>query len=215
MTAQKRRENLQDTPISISVLTSENLQNRHVTSLLDLGDGAIPSLKVAPFFSRPGALIVNIRGIGVLSDSNQPARDQGVGVYVDGVYMGRAQGLNTALFDVESIEVLKGPQGTLFGRNTIGGAPNIVSRKPTGDFGFNSTIGTGNYGSYKAEAHLDLPEFANIAIKIDGILARRDNFFQNPLGGQLGFNSFDKKGVAVTAMWRPVDSFTADLAYDN
>ena len=85
VTAQKRSESLQVTPISISVLGAEGLKNRHVTSLVDLGDGAIPSLKVAPFFSRPGALIMNIRGIGVLSDSNQPARDQGVGVYVDGV----------------------------------------------------------------------------------------------------------------------------------
>lgn len=215
VTAQKRRENLQDTPISISVLSSESLQNRHVTSLLDLGDGAIPSLKVAPFFSRPGALIVNIRGIGVLSDSNQPARDQGVGVYVDGVYLGRAQGLNTALFDVENIEVLKGPQGTLFGRNTIGGAVNIVTRKPTGEFGFNATAGFGNYGSYKAEMHLDLPEFAGISLKIDGILARRDPFVENPLNGQLGFNSYDKKGLAVTALWRPVDNFSAEFAYDN
>jgi iron complex outermembrane receptor protein len=85
---------------------------------------------VAPFFARPSALILNMRGIGVLSDSNQPARDQGVGIYIDGVYMGRAQGLGTAMFDVDSIEVLKGPQGTLFGRNTEGGAVNITTKSP-------------------------------------------------------------------------------------
>lgn len=107
VTAQKRPENLQATPISISVLKSDDLANRHIQSLLDLGDGAIPSLKVAPFFSRSSALIMNIRGIGVLADSNQPARDQGVGVYIDGVYLGRAQGLGTAIYDVESIEVLR------------------------------------------------------------------------------------------------------------
>jgi len=88
VTAQKRSENLQETPISMSVLSGEQLADRHVTSLLDLKDGSIPSLRVAPFFSRPTALIVNIRGIGVLGDSNQPARDQGVGVYVDGIYLG-------------------------------------------------------------------------------------------------------------------------------
>jgi iron complex outermembrane recepter protein len=128
VTAQKREENLQETPISISVFGGDDLENRHVQSLLDLGDGAIPSLRIAPFFSRPGALIINVRGVGVLSDSNQPARDQGVGVYIDGVYQGRAQGLGTALYDVANIEVLKGPQGTLFGRNTEGGAVNIVTR---------------------------------------------------------------------------------------
>ncbi|WP_430984515.1 TonB-dependent receptor plug domain-containing protein, partial [Escherichia coli] len=82
----------QRTPISISVLSGADLANRHVVSLADLTDGSIPSLKVAPFYSRNSALIVNIRGVGVLSDGNQPARDQGVGVYVNGVYLGRAQG---------------------------------------------------------------------------------------------------------------------------
>lgn len=215
VTAQKRKEDLQSTPISISVLTNTALENRHVTSLLDLGDGAIPSLKVAPFFSRPGALIVNIRGVGVLSDSNQPARDQGVGVYVDGVYQGRAQGLGTALFDVENIEVLKGPQGTLFGRNTEGGAVNIVTKKPGGKFKLNATGGLGNYGSNKAEIHLDLPEFANIALKVDAVTAHRDAFVRNPLAGALGFNAYTKHGYHIEALWRPASNFSADLSYDN
>jgi iron complex outermembrane recepter protein len=215
VTAQKRTENLQDTPIAISVLGSEGIANRHVQSLLDLGDGAIPSLKVAPFFSRPGALIVNIRGVGVLSDSNQPARDQGVGVYIDGVYQGRAQGLGTALYDVENIEVLKGPQGTLFGRNTEGGAVNIVTKRPSGQFKMNATFGIGNYGSYKAEAHIDLPEFANISLKLDGILARRDGFVKNPLQGQLDYNSYDKRGFRAEALWKPSSSFSASFAFDS
>ncbi|WP_298199585.1 TonB-dependent receptor [Novosphingobium sp.] len=215
VTAQKRAENLQDTPISISVMTSQTLADRRVVSLLDLGDGAIPSLKVAPFFSRPGALIVNVRGVGVLSDSNQPARDQGVGVYINGVYMGRAQGLGTALFDVENIEVLKGPQGTLFGRNTEGGAVNIVTKKPSGEFKLNATAGIGNYGSYRGEVHLDLPEFSNLSLKFDGVIAQRNPFVKNPLSGALGFNSYDKRGINVTALWKPSDSFSAELSYDS
>ncbi|HET9628052.1 MAG TPA: TonB-dependent receptor [Novosphingobium sp.] len=215
VTAQKRSENLQETPIAISVLGSQGLADRHVTSLLDLGDGAIPSLKVAPFFSRPGALIVNVRGVGVLSDSNQPARDQGVGVYIDGVYMGRAQGLGTALFDVENIEVLKGPQGTLFGRNTEGGAVNIVTRKPSGQFGLNATAGLGNYGAYKGELHLDLPEIAGLSFKLDGVVAKRNPFVKNPLSGARGFNSYDKHGIHVEALWRPAGNFSADLSYDR
>src|ERR1700712_5543575 len=170
VTAEKRPETLQKTPISISVLKSDDLVNRHVQSLLDLVDGAIPSLRVAPFFSRQSALIINVRGIGVLSDSNQPARDQGVGIYVDGVYLGRPQGLGTALFDVDSIEVLKGPQGTLFGRNTEGGAVSITTKKPSGEFHMNAIGGMGNFGSYKSELHVDLPSFADIAIKLDGVV---------------------------------------------
>jgi iron complex outermembrane recepter protein len=214
VTAQKRAENLQDVPIAISVLGSQGIEDRHIQSLLDLGDGAIPSLRVAPFFSRPGALIINIRGVGVLSDSNQPARDQGVGVYVDGVYLGRAQGLGTALYDVESIEVLKGPQGTLFGRNTEGGAVNIVTKRPSGEFKLNATFGAGNYGSYKAEAHLDLPEANNISLKFDGIITKRNGFVKNPFPGALDYNSFDKRGFRAEVQWKPSDTFTANYAFD-
>jgi iron complex outermembrane recepter protein len=214
VTAEKRPESLQKTPISISVMKADDLSNRHVTSLLDLGDGAIPSLRVAPFFARPSAVIMNIRGIGVLADSNQPARDQGVGVYVDGVYMGRAQGLGTAMFDVESIEVLKGPQGTLFGRNTEGGAVSITTKKPSGKFAMSTTVGAGNYGSYKAETHIDLPEFHDISVKLDGIVSHRDGLVKNPLQGASDFSAYDKRGLHAEALWKPAPNFTADYAYD-
>lgn len=214
VTAQKREENLQETPISISVLSGEQLANRHVTSLLDLTDGSIPSLRVAPFFSRPSALIVNIRGIGVLGDSNQPARDQGVGIYVDGIYLGRSQGLGTALFDIQNMEVLKGPQGTLFGRNTQGGAVNITTKKPSGEFRFNGTAGVGNYGSYKGEVHVDLPEIAGIALKLDGVVAKRKPIVTNPLTGAEGFNSFDKQGFHLGALWKPAAGFSALYSFD-
>jgi iron complex outermembrane receptor protein len=214
VTAQKRPESLQQTPISISVLSAQGLEDRHVVSLIDLGDGAIPGLKVAPFYSRNSALIVNIRGVGVLSDGNQPARDQGVGVYIDGVYLGRAQGLGTALFDLNSIEVLKGPQGTLFGRNTEGGAVNITTKKPSGELKVNAIAGLGNYGSYKSELHVDLPSFNNIALKFDGVIAHRDPIVKNPLPGADGFNQYDKRGFHGEALWTPSSDFSADYSYD-
>lgn len=215
VTAQKRPENLQQTPIAISVLDSAALVNRHVQSLVDLSDGAIPSLRVAPFFSRPGALIINVRGVGVLSDSNQPARDQGVGVYIDGVYLGRPQALGAAMFDVENIEVLKGPQGTLFGRNTEGGAVSITTKRPSGEFKLNTTVGVGNYGSYNGVVHLDLPSFSNFSLKLDGIVTRRGGFVKNPLAGQSDFNSYDRRGGHVELLWKPTDTVTADLSFDS
>ncbi|MDB5724802.1 MAG: TonB-dependent receptor [Novosphingobium sp.] len=215
VTAEKRPENLQKTAISISVLGTEDLVNRHVQSLLDLGDGSIPSLRVAPFFSRQSALVMNVRGIGVLSDSNQPARDQGVGVYVDGVYLGRAQGLGTAIYDVASIEVLKGPQGTLFGRNTEGGAVSIVTKRPSGEFHLNATGGIGNYGAYKGEVHLDLPSFNNFSVKLDGIVSRRDGLVKNPLAGASDFNSYDKHGFHAEVLWQPSPTFSADYSFDT
>lgn len=215
VTAQKRSENLQDTPIAISVLSASGIEARAVYSLVDLGDGAVPSLKVAPFYSRPGALIMNIRGIGVLGDSNQPARDQGVGVYVDGVYMGRPQGLGTALYDIDSIEVLKGPQGTLFGRNTEGGAVNIVTKKPKGDFALVAKGSISNFSGHTGELHLDLPRFENFSVKLDGVLTGRDGWVRNPLPGAQDFGGYDKRALRARILWEPSPNLTADYAYDT
>ena len=182
VTAQKVETNLQNTPISISVLGANDLQSRGVHSLEDMMSGGVPSLRVAPFATRSSALTVGIRGI-VTGDANQPARDPGVGVYIDGVYLGRPQGLGAALYDVERIEVLKGPQGTLFGRNSTGGAVSIVTRKPTGVLHLSQTAGMGSFGGYIAQTHLDLPTFANISLKFDGILTKREGTVKNPMAG--------------------------------
>jgi iron complex outermembrane receptor protein len=215
VTAQKREENLQKTPISISVMKSEDLANRHIQSLLDLQDGSIPSLRVLPFSGRNFSLVLNIRGVGVLGDSNQPARDAGVGVYIDGVYLGRPQGLNGALYDLDSVEVLKGPQGTLFGRNTEGGALNITTKKPTGKFGLSVTGGVGNYGSYETAGHLDLPEWHNFSVKVDALITSRGGTVKNTLPGAADFNGYDRRGVRVQLLWQPTSDISARYAYDN
>ncbi|WP_421739496.1 TonB-dependent receptor [Caulobacter sp.] len=216
VTAQKRKTNLQDTPIAISAMDSDALKARHVQSIDDLGDGSIPSLRVAPFFARKSALTIGMRGVGSSGDANQPARDQAVGVYINGVYLGRAQGLGSALYDVERIEVLKGPQGTLFGRNTEGGAISIVTKAPTGVFGASTTLGYGNYGAYKAETHIDLPAVNAVSVKIDALLSKRDGTVENPTtSGQPDFNGYDKRGFQVEALWKPTDKVSVGYAFDD
>ena len=214
VTATKRETNLQKTPIAISVLAPDAIKDRHVQSLIDMADGVVPSLRVATFESRQTALTIGIRGI-VPADANQTARDQGVGVYIDGVYLGRQQGLNAALFDIQRVEVLRGPQGTLFGRNAEGGALNIVTRKPSGKFDGRATAGVGNYGSYNGEIHLDLPAVANVAIKVDALVNHQDATTKNPLSGQLGWNYRHNVGGRVTALWKPIDGFSAEFSYDK
>ncbi len=214
VTATKRETNLQRTPIAISVMAPEAIKNRHVQSLIDLADGAVPSLRVATFEARHSALTVGIRGI-VPFDANQTARDQGVGVYIDGVYLGRQQGLNTAMFDAQRIEVLRGPQGTLFGRNTEGGAVSIVTKEPSGEFGGRLVGGAGNFGSYTTEAHVDLPKIANIAFKVDGVMQHQDATVKNPLSGQYGWNYHNTVGGRISAKWTPIDGFSAVLTYDK
>ncbi|SDA32455.1 TonB-dependent receptor [Sphingomonas sp. NFR15] len=213
VTATRRETNLQRTPISISVLGAQGIADRHVLSLFNLADGSIPSLRVATFEARQSALTIGIRGI-VPYDQNQTARDGGVGVYIDGVALGKTQGLNAALFDIERIEVLKGPQGTLFGRNTEGGALSLVSKAPTGEFGGRFTAGVGNFGGRNADFHLDLPSFMNIALKFDGVYQHQDPTVKDPLAGSTGWNYYDRKGGRVAARWQPLDGLTADFSYD-
>ncbi len=214
VTATKTATNLQRTPIAISVLGGADMEARHAESLISLQDGAVPSLRVATFEARQSALTVGIRGI-VPFDANQTARDQGVGVYIDGVYLGRQQGLNTALFDLERIEVLRGPQGTLFGRNTEGGALSIVTKGPSGKLDGRVKVGAGNFGSYGTEVHLNLPTFSELSVKIDGLIQHQDPTTKNPLEGQAGWNQFNRSGGRITAEWKPTDKFTAAFSADR
>ncbi len=213
VTATKRETNLQDTPISISVVNAEALADRHVQSLMDLADGSVPSLRIATFEARQSALTIGIRGI-VPNDANQPAREQGVGVYVDGVYLARQHGLAAALLDIERVEVLKGPQGTLFGRNTEGGALSLVTKKPTGVFGMRAIAGVGNLESYNSELHVDFPALGDFAFKVDGIISVQGPVTENILPGQTGFGEYDRRGLRFQTRWTPADNFTATLAAD-
>jgi iron complex outermembrane recepter protein len=215
VTAQKRATNLQETPISVSVVDAEALRDRSAISIGSLSDGSIPSLRVTPFATRSSALNIGIRGIGAAGDANQPARDAGVGVYVDGVFMGRAQGLGSMLYDVERIEVLKGPQGTLFGRNTEGGAVSIVTKAPTGEFGGTVSAGVSNYSGYNSALHLDLPKVGDVSVKVDAVQAKRGGTTDNPMRGEGDFNSYDKRGARISALWQPSDTFSALYAFDR
>lgn len=215
VTAQKRATNLQETPISVSVVDAEALKDRSAISIGSLADGSVPSLRVSPFATRSSALNIGIRGIGASGDANQPARDAGVGIYVDGVFMGRAQGLGSMLYDVERIEILKGPQGTLFGRNTEGGALSIVTRQPTGEFGGTVSAGVSNYGGHTTGLHLDLPRLGDVSFKIDAVQAERGGTTDNPMRGERDFNSYDKRGVRLSALWQPSDDFSALYAFDR
>ena len=205
VTATKSSTNLQKTPISISVVGGADMESRHVESLVNLMDGAVPSLRVATFEARQSALTIGIRGI-VPFDANQTARDQGVGVYIDGVYLGRQQGLNAALFDVERIEVLRGPQGTLFGRNTEGGALSIVTKQPTGQMGGRVIVGAEVHPSVtKSLGILGLGRSRVVKVPVDDQgRIRADAFFENleplPDAFELYEAVADKRPIILTGM---------------
>lgn len=218
VTAQKREESLQDTPISIAVLGDEALEQRGINSVTDLMNGAVPSLRIIPLSGRASALSIGMRGIAPI-DASQISRDPAVGIYIDGIYLGRVQGLGTELADVERIEVLRGPQGTLFGRNAVGGAVSVISKKPTGEFGFEMTAGAHSFGGFELESHVNLPRVAGIAVKLDGIWKRRDGWVENPLAGQSDWYDTDRRGLRATAQWEPAPEvelrYTYELSQDE
>ena len=195
VTAQKRAESLQKTPLSATAFGDEQLEARGITSFGDMISGSIPSLRVAPFVGRASSFVVSI--------------------YIDGVYLGRVQGLGTELFEIERMEVLRGPQGTLFGRNAVGGAVNIISKKPTGEFGIDQVIEVSNYDGRGLVTHLNLPKFAGISIKIDGVLKRRDGWVENPLDGAKDWNAYSRRGIRVAALWEPSDTFSLLYSFDK
>ena len=214
VTAQKREENLQDTPISIVALDAGALEQRGVNSLSDLFTGSLPSLRISPFLGRASAVTIGMRGL-VPVDATQVTRDPTVGIYVDSVYMGRVSGLGMELSDIERIEVLRGPQGTLFGRNTIGGAVSVVTRRPTGEFGLDMRGGIGNYDSRMVAAHLNLPSIGGVAIKIDGLYSDRGGLVLNPDPNFLDYGEIRKYGFKVSALWEPMDGLSLLYSYDR
>jgi len=143
VSAQYREERLQDTPLSISAFTAENLQSRNLTDVTQL-DAMVPNAVISPLGAGYGSTIAAfVRGIGL--GDNSLSFEPGVPIYIDDVYMGRPQGTILDLLDLERVEVLRGPQGALFGKNAVGGAVRMISKRPTGSGDGYLEVGTGSY----------------------------------------------------------------------
>jgi len=235
VTAQKRQENLQDVPIAISALDSQGLERRGITRV-DQISGFIPNIDIKNTVSFAGSsqiLVASIRGIG----QNDFAfnLEPGVGVYIDGVYFARSLGAVVDLLDLERIEVLKGPQGTLFGRNTIGGALNVITRRPKGEYGYQLELSTGSFSRTDVRGSVDIPliedqllsQFSFSVKRRDGYQRRipfpgaagtvtdLGNFLTaGPAGGsdtQGGENVFNGR---AKILWEPRDDFSLLLSAD-
>ena len=149
VTAQKREENLQQAPLAISAVGSAQLELRGLSEIKDLGAIA-PNVAVVGGTTNATAAVVSIRGIATAADETQ-GFDSPIGIYLDGVYLARSSALSFEVADIERVEVLRGPQGTLFGRNTTGGAINFITKKPSADAGIKFDLSGGNYGMYSGK----------------------------------------------------------------
>lgn len=170
VTSQKREESLQSVPIPVSALGVETLEDRQIVEAQDL-ERYVPSLKMTYNITQPTNLSASLRG-SLVQDASLAVAESPFGIYVDDVYIGRLNGNNVRLADVERIEVLRGPQGTLYGRNTLAGAIRFISRDPGEQSWLKASAGFGNYDQYEASASAGGPlgdEFAgSFAIQFNG-----------------------------------------------
>ena len=208
VTARRREESAQRVPIPITALSADRLLSRGITDVANV-EQLTPNMSFnARSFSRHTAQIF-IRGIGQVNVG--PTQDPKVGVYVDGVYLGRPQGTIFDLLDVERIEVLRGPQGTLFGRNTTAGVVQVITKKPDAEFDATVRGGIGNAGQVSAEGMVNLP-------LIDGVLAgrvafqmRKDDGWMKDASGR-EWNTTDSRSLRGRLLWTPNDAVKVSLA---
>jgi iron complex outermembrane receptor protein len=203
VTAQKRSENVQDVPIAITALSPQALKDQHVTNILDLNNLS-PSLQIKTDDNAANPKIF-IRGVG-LNDFN-PNTATPVAIYTDGVYIGSPLAQMGQFFDLDRIEVLRGPQGTLYGRNTTGGAINVISKKPTQDFTADASAEYGRFNSLNLEGAVGGPIIKDVlAFRLAALYVKDDGHTLNRLTGDHG-NDADRWTTRLSLLYTPTSSF--------
>jgi len=211
VTARRRDESLQSVPISVSVLGGEALANRRITQPDQLVS-QLPSIQARPNSNRRSVVLWEMRGI-TTSDSLLP-QDPSIGYYVDEVIINRTHGSNSALFDIENVQALYGPQGTLFGRNTTGGAILITTRKPSDVFEGEVTGAVGNYDQRNLTAVLNVPVGEGFALRGGLRIDRRDGFSKAlPSGREL--DNARSEAWRLTARWDVDEQLSTTLTYSG
>jgi len=198
VTATQRTESVQDVPIAVTALSSETLERAGVADIKTL-DSVAPSFSMNSSDTESGGTTLRLRGVG--TTGNNIGLESSVGVFLDGVYLSRPGVALADLLDLEQLEVLRGPQGTLFGRNTSAGALNIKTRKPNLDeFEAFGNVTFGNYGLINPQAGINIPIVAEtLAIRISGALREQDGWVSGINGSES--NTRDRSIVRAQALW--------------
>ena len=207
VTAEKRSESLQDLSQAITVLTGEDLDTRQVTSFVDLSAIA-PGVNIAK--NEGFKTVITIRGVG--NEANQNAiANPSVSYHLDGIYVASPFALQTDFLDLERIEVLRGPQGTLFGQNSTGGAINVITTAPSMDSSFGKAdLTLGDYGLVKARAAYNLPLSDTLALRASVISNTRDGFTDNLTLDQ-DLDDANSLSARVRVLYEPSDNFRANF----
>ena len=213
VTAQRRTQKLQDVPLAATAITEADLELRGIANVADLSSIA-PNLQIATTPGNSTAAQISIRG----SVTTNPALfwEPTVGMYVDGVYVGKMQGSVFDVVDLERVEVLRGPQGTLYGRNTLAGAINLVTRKPSGEFGGTAAVELGNYNAKVGKVSLDLPRLGLLRASVGVRTETRDGWVKTTPGSSVGeLNDRDTRGGRIALNLDLGRSLQIDYRYDQ
>lgn len=213
VTARKRAENLQETPVAITAMNAEMLEARQINNVAQVAKFA-PNVNIQPVANISGSsasITSFIRGVGQ-TDFNITV-DPGVGVYVDGVYVARSVGALLDMADISSVQVLRGPQGTLFGKNTIGGAIVVNSVEPQYDFDMKLEAATGRFNRADFKGMVNVPLSNNLAMRAVASYETRDGYQKRLFDGGRQGNK-DSFGARLAFKWEPTDKLTVNLSGD-
>lgn len=210
ITSRRRREALQDVPIPITVINSSQVEDAGAFNVNRVKE-FVPSVQL--YSSNPRNTGINIRGLGSPFGLTNDGLDPGVGLYVDGVYYARPAAATFDFIDIERIEVLRGPQGTLFGKNTTSGAFNIITRKPTFKPAANFEVSYGNYGYIQAKSSISGPLSKKLAARLSFSGTQRDGLIKNIRTGK-STNDINNLGFRGQLLYNPSDNVSITLSGD-
>jgi outer membrane receptor protein involved in Fe transport len=210
ITATRRNQALSDVPLAVSAVTAENLELSGAHDIRQLNQLS-PSLLVSSTTSEGGAAVARIRGVGTVGDN--PGLEGSVGVFIDGVYRARAGMGLTELGPVERIEVLRGPQGTLFGRNTSAGLISVITAQPRFDTEADGAITVGNYDLRRFDASITGPLTSTVAARVDGVYVKRDGFLKDVVSGR-DVNDRDRWLLRGQLLFQPSSDISDRLIVD-
>ena len=211
VTAQRRSEQLQEVPVAVSAFSEKQMEQLNITSALDVGQ-YVPNMMAHNNTGLGTANAYTLRGLG--NTESIATFDPPVGTYVDDVFIARQNGNNFAFFDVDRIEVLRGPQGTLFGRNTTGGAVNIILKKPAEEFGGFAEAGFGEWDKQMLRGSVDIPLSDKVLTKFSAFWMSDNGYVKNLSTKENDLNSNANIGARAAVRWLITDAITWDFAVD-
>ncbi|MEH6589024.1 MAG: TonB-dependent receptor [Halioglobus sp.] len=210
VTAQKRAQSVQDVPLAVTAISQEMMVDQNIYDIVDL-QKAVPSLTVVKGYNRANQTAIVIRGIGTIG--TQPAFEGSVGTYIDGLYRSRPGMALSSMLDIARVEVLRGPQGTLFGKNTTAGALSMTSVEPDSEFGAGGELTLGNYDRQRLQGYVNGALGESVSARLALLKDQRDGYTE-ALFEHDDYGNLDTEAVKLSLAWDVTDSLLVKLITD-